>query len=65
MTDGGTFNGQTITGIGQAKTAQIYYVANSTLLGLGSDYLDLFRILPQACTNSIGLGGIIADDCRR
>ena len=67
ITDGtppGTpFNGQTITGIGPAKTAQIYYYANTTLLTPGSDYLDLFSILPQACTNLVGTAGITAPDC--
>ncbi|MCU1399318.1 MAG: putative thermolysin family peptidase [Acidimicrobiales bacterium] len=57
------FNGQIITGIGNTKTADIYYYANTTLLTPGSDYLDLFRILPQACTNLIGTVGITAGDC--
>ena len=62
---GGAFNGQMITGLGVAKTARIYYQAMTTLLGPGSDYLDLGRILPQACTNLVGVGGfgITADDC--
>ena len=63
ITDGGSFNGQNIVGLGEAKAAQIYYEANSTLLGPGSDYLDLFNILPQACTNIIGTAGITAADC--
>ncbi len=63
ITDGGSFNGQSIAGLGGAKAAQIYYEANSTLLGPGSDYLDLFNILPQACTNVIGTAGITAADC--
>ena len=56
ITDGGTFNGQTIFGLGQAKAALIYYELETTLLGPGSDYLDLFHALPQACTNIIGMG---------
>lgn len=51
---GGTFNGLTITGIGNVKTARIYYDANASLLTPGSDYLDLYSILPQACTNLVG-----------
>ncbi|MGZ4739645.1 MAG: M4 family metallopeptidase, partial [Ilumatobacteraceae bacterium] len=63
ITDGGTFNGQTITGLGPAKAASIYYEVETTLLGPGSDYLDLFHALPQACTNLIGTAGITAGDC--
>jgi hypothetical protein len=63
ITDGGTFNGQTIVGLGTTKAARIYYQAETTLLGPGSDYLDLFHILPQACTNLIGTVGITAGDC--
>ena len=63
IADGGTFNGHNVVGLGLAKTAQIYYTAETTLLGPGSDYLDLFHILPQACTNSVGTAGITAGDC--
>ncbi|MCU1361330.1 MAG: putative thermolysin family peptidase, partial [Ilumatobacteraceae bacterium] len=63
MSDGGTFNGQTITGLGTAKTAQIYYEAETALLGPGSDYLDLYNALQQACANLIGVQTISAADC--
>jgi Zn-dependent metalloprotease len=63
IADGATFNGQTVAGLGTTKTALIYYQAQTTLLGPGSDYLDLFHILPQACTNLIGTGGITPSDC--
>ncbi len=63
ITDGGTFNGQTIVGLGTAKAALIYYEVETTLLGPGSDYLDLFHALPQACANLIGTAGITASDC--
>ncbi|MEO7370346.1 MAG: M4 family metallopeptidase, partial [Ilumatobacteraceae bacterium] len=63
ITDGGSFNGQTIVGLGEVKAAQIYYAAETTLLGPGSDYLDLFHILPQACTNLVGTHGIVSADC--
>ena len=65
MSDGGSFNGQTIVGLGLAKTAWVYYIAETTLLTPGSDYGDLARILPQACTNLIGgPSGITAGDCQ-
>ena len=60
-----TFNGQTIRGLGITKAAKIYYQAETTLLGPGSDYTDLFNVLPQACTNLIGQAGITADDCQQ
>ncbi len=63
IADGATFNGQTVVGLGTTKTAKIYYQAETTLLGPGSDYLDLFHILPQACINLIGTAGITSADC--
>ena len=63
LTDGGTFNGHVVGAIGLAKTARVFYVANSTLLTSGSDYADLYDALQQACTASIGTGGITSGDC--
>ena len=63
ITDGETFNGQTIRGLGETKAALIYYELETTLLGPGSDYLDLFHALPQACTNIVGTAGITTADC--
>lgn len=57
-----TFNGQTVTGLGYAKAAEIYYRA-LTMLTSGADYRDLHGVLPQACTNLIGTDGIVAADC--
>ena len=63
MVDGGTFNGRSISGIGPVKTGRIWYQAETTLLGPGTDYLDLSRSLQQACTNLIGSAGIGAAEC--
>ena len=63
MVDGGTFNGQTITGLGIDKAARIYYTVNNSMLVSGSDYADLANALRQACTNLIGIDGITAADC--
>jgi Zn-dependent metalloprotease len=60
---GGTFNGRTITGIGNAKTAFVYYELQTSVLTPGADHADLFRAFPQACTNLIGQHGIVAADC--
>lgn len=63
MTDGATFNGRTVTGLGITKVARIYYEVNTNLLTSASDYADLHRVLPQACTNLIGTVGITAANC--
>ena len=65
MTDGGTFNGQTIQGIDARKTGSIYYVANTQYLLSASDYQDLADILPQACDvlAQSGIAITTAADC--
>ena len=63
ITDGGTFNGRTVTGLGAAKTARIYYEVETAMLTSASDYADLGSALPQACTNLVGTAGITAADC--
>ncbi len=63
MTDGGTFNSITVTGLGIDKVAKIYYEAQTNLLTSGSNYADLYNYLFQACNNLIGTAGIVAGDC--
>ena len=63
MTDGDTFNGHTVNGLGISKVADIYYEAQTNLLTSGSDYADLHAALNQACQNLIGTGGITSNDC--
>ena len=63
MVDGGTFNGQTITGLGISKASQIYYEVETHLLSSGSDYADLADALEQACANLTGRFGITAGNC--
>ncbi len=65
MVDGGTFNGQTITGLGIPKVARIYYEVQTHLLTSGSDYGDLYEALYQGCTNLVGVAGITAADCQQ
>jgi Zn-dependent metalloprotease len=55
---GGSFNGQSITGLGLAKTATLYYRA-LRMLTSGADYADLGGVLRQACANA----GFSATDC--
>ncbi len=65
MTDGGTFNGYTIQGLGLNKVAAIYYEVQTSLLTSGSDYADLYQALFQACYNLVGgPEGITAADCQ-
>lgn len=63
ITDGDSFNGYAITGLGITKTAKIYYEAQTKLLTSGADYADLYDILYQACLNQVGTAGITDDDC--
>ncbi len=63
MTDGGSFNSQTITGLGIPKVAQIYNAVETTQLTSGSDYANLASGLQQACTNLVGSHGITAANC--
>jgi bacillolysin len=63
MTDGGSFNGQTVAALGIPKTAKIYYEAQTNLLTSGSDYADLQSALIQACANLVGTSGVTSTDC--
>ena len=63
MTDGGTFNGRTVTGLGIPKASRIYYAALTTMLTSASDYADLASALQQACNNLVGSSGITTADC--
>ncbi len=63
MTDGATFNGFTITGLGITKTAHIYYDAATTMLTSGSDYADFATALRQSCASLTGSFEISAADC--
>jgi hypothetical protein len=63
MVNGGAFNGQTVAGLGWTKTLAIYYEAQTNLLTRGSDYLDLYNALYQACMNKVGSDGILLEDC--
>ena len=64
LTDGDTFEGKTVTGLGMNKVARIYYEAQTNLLTSASDYQDLHALLQQACTNLTGTAGITAADCQ-
>jgi bacillolysin len=75
LVDGGTYNGETITGLGLTKAAQIYFRAQSVYQNPASDFADHADSLEQSCSDLIGAalpdlqtGGasssvISADDC--
>jgi len=65
MTDGATFNGTTVTGIGITKVAKIFYEVQTHLFTSASDYNDLYDALRQACANLTGTSGITASDCQQ
>lgn len=65
ITDGGYFNGQTVTGLGLEKAADIFYALQTNWLTSGSDYLDVSSLLPAACDSLVGNGEIAPFDCQQ
>jgi len=63
MADGGAFHGQSVAGLGIAKTAKIWYETQTNLLTSAGDYQDLYSALQLACRNLIGEAGITGQDC--
>jgi hypothetical protein len=57
-----SFRGETITGIGIPKSAQIWYRLEF-MLPSGAELDDLGVLLPQACLSLVGVKGITAADC--
>jgi len=64
IADGGTFNGQTVTGIGLTKSAWLWYTTDTTLL-YASGFADLADTLERTCTGLVNLGidGFVSADC--
>ena len=54
IVDGGTYNGQTIAGIGLTKAAHIYFRAMNVYQGPASDFADHADALDQSCSDLIG-----------
>ena len=55
LVDGGTYNGQTIMGIGFTKAAHIFWRAQSEYLTSTSDFTSLADALEASCTDLIGI----------
>jgi Zn-dependent metalloprotease len=51
LTDGDSFNGYVVTGLGISKVADLFYEVNTNLLTSGSNYNDLYNALIQAGYN--------------
>ncbi|NOT35133.1 MAG: hypothetical protein HOP12_13375 [Candidatus Eisenbacteria bacterium] len=51
LTDGGTFNGQTVGGLGIDNVARLYYEAQVNLLVASSGWSDLYAALLQSALN--------------
>ena len=62
IASGGTFNNQTIAGIGTTATAVLYYQV-LRMLSSGADYADLGDVLRQGCANLVGQSGFTAATC--
>lgn len=55
ITDGGTYNAQTVAGIGLTKAAHIYFRAMSVYQVSTSDFTDHADALDASCTDLIGV----------
>ncbi|RJQ67383.1 M4 family peptidase [Pseudonocardiaceae bacterium YIM PH 21723] len=62
ITDGGTFGGQTIKGLGVDKSFQIWWRVENTLTS-SSNYAALGKALNTSCTALVGTAGITTADC--
>lgn len=63
ITDGATFNGQRVVGLGVNRAAQLFYEVNANVLSSGSDYNDLFDALQQGCQNLVAVGKLRSNHC--
>ncbi len=66
ITDGGTFNSQTITGLGQAKAEQLYWRTLNALTS-SANYAQLGQTLNSSCSAlaSSGTAGFTSSDCQQ
>ena len=55
LVDGGSYNGQTINGIGFTKAAHIFWRAQSVYLTSTSDFANLADALEASCSDLIGI----------
>jgi Zn-dependent metalloprotease len=55
LVDGGTFNGQTVAGLGLTKAAHIYFRAQAQYQVPASDFADHADALEQSCDDLVGV----------
>ena len=55
VVDGGTYNGQTISGIGLTKAAHIYFRAMTVYQGPATDFAEHADALEQSCADLVGM----------
>ena len=55
VVDGGSYNGQTVAGLGLTKAAQIYFRAQSVYQNPASDFVDHADSIEQSCSDLIGV----------
>jgi Zn-dependent metalloprotease len=55
LVDGGTYNGQTVAGLGLTKAAHIYFRAMDVYQGPTSDFPDHADSLAASCTDLVGV----------
>ena len=63
MVDGGSYNGQSISGIGLVKAGKIQYRSLTQYLTRTSDFGADYNALRQCCTDLVGTAGITSSDC--
>jgi len=63
ITDGATFNGYTITGIGITKAAKIFYKVQADILTSSATYASFGSALATACDLLVGTHSITTADC--
>ncbi|RJQ67378.1 M4 family peptidase [Pseudonocardiaceae bacterium YIM PH 21723] len=62
ITDGQTFGGQTVKGIGLKKSSQLFWLVQNSLTA-SSGYLAFGKALNTACKQLTTAGTVTADDC--
>jgi Zn-dependent metalloprotease len=64
LVDGGTYNGQTVTGLGLTKAGKIAYRALTTHLLSGSGFPEAASAFRRSCADLAGTAGITVADCQ-
>ena len=65
MVDGGSFNGQTVTGIGRVKTGLVQYRTLSVYLGASSGFVQYYNAMKSACSDLVLSGDLTAGNCQQ